>query len=32
MTIDVRDLQERLKVPIAYSEGRKEVDNRLLRV
>ena len=32
MTIDVRDLQERLKVPIAVYEDRKEVDNRLLRV
>lgn len=32
MTIDVRDLQERLKVPIIDNEGRKEVDNRLLRV
>ena len=32
MTIDVRDLQERLKVPIIDNEDRKEVDNRLLRV
>lgn len=32
MTIDVRDLQERLKVSVTDNEDRKEVDNRLLRV